>query len=71
VDVLSVSTNETVSFDLPASGLWLEAGNETGTSCEIFPKGKHARRPVAAQTRYKIEVHTADTKAAGTDANVW
>jgi len=71
VDVLSVSTNETVSFDLPASGLWLEARNETGTSCEIFPKGKHARRTVAAQTRYKIEVHTADTKAAGTDANVW
>jgi hypothetical protein len=70
VRVQEVETGTEITFDVPRSGIWLEDGSLTGTSVDLVPLGPNGKPPVKTVT-YKVEVHTADVKFAGTDANVF
>ena len=69
VSVRTVESGAEVTFDVPTGGVWLEEGSATGTSVDLFPLGPDGK-PTLKTITYKVEVHTADVKYAGTDANV-
>ena len=70
VHVRTVETGEEIAFDLPHAGVWLEDGSPAGTAVDLFPLGPDGK-PTTRTVTYKVEVHTADVKYAGTDANVF
>ena len=65
-----VETGREIAFDLPHAGVWLEDGSPNGTAADLFPLGPDGK-PTVRTVTYKVEVHTADVKYAGTDANVF
>ena len=69
VVIRTIETGEETHFDVPAGGAWLEEGGTSGTSLDLFPLGPDGR-PTLKTITYKVEVHTADVKFAGTDAEV-